>query len=69
MSDASSAGRRQPVKKPGQLEVEVEALDQAADETRILTGGFDAEAAGISRSAFDRLTSGLEPATEYFAEF
>ena len=49
MSDASSAGRWQPVKKPGQLEAEVEALDQAVDEIRIMTGGFDAEAAGVWR--------------------
>ena len=60
MSDASSAGRWQPVKKPGQLEAEVEALDQAADEIRIMTGGFDAEAAGVWRSALDRLISSLE---------
>ena len=35
MSDASSADRWQPVKQPGKLEAEVEALDQAADEIRI----------------------------------
>jgi hypothetical protein len=69
MSDVSSAGRWQPVKKPGRLEVEVEALDQAADEIRIMTGGFDAEAAGVWRSALDRLISSLESSTEYFAEF
>ena len=69
MSDASSAGRWQPVKKPGQLEAEVEALDHAADEIRIMTGGFDAEAAGVWRSALDRLISSLESSTEYFAEF
>ena len=34
MSDVLSAGQCQPVKKPGQLEAEVEALDQAADEIR-----------------------------------
>ena len=69
MSDASSSGRWQPVKKPGQLEAEVEALDQAADEIRIMTGGFDAEATGIWRSALDRLISSLEPSAEYLAEF
>jgi hypothetical protein len=69
MSDASSAGRCQPVKKPGQLEAEVKALDQAADKIRITTGGFDAEAAGVWRSALDRLISSLESSTEYFAEF
>jgi hypothetical protein len=69
MSDASSAGRWQPVKQPGKLGAEVEALDQAADEIRIMSGGFDAEAAGIWRSALDRLISSLESATEYFAEF
>jgi hypothetical protein len=69
MSDASSAGRWQPVKKPGQLEAKVEALDQAADEIRIMTGGFDAEAAGIWRSALDRLVSSLESSPECFAEF
>ena len=69
MSDASSAGRWQPVKKQGQLEAEVEALDQAADGMRIMTGGFDAEAAGVWRSALDRLISSLESSTEYFAEF
>jgi hypothetical protein len=57
------------VKKLGKLEAEVEALDQAADEIRIMSGGFDAEAAGVWRSALDRLVSSLEPVLQYFAEF
>ena len=40
MSDATDEGRWQPVKQPEELEVEVEALDQAADEIRIMSGGF-----------------------------
>ena len=69
MSDATGEGRWQPVKQPGELEDEVEALDQAADEIRIMSGGFDAEAAGVWRSALDRLISSLESTPEYFAEF
>ena len=69
MSDATGEGRWQPVKQPGELEDEVEALDQAADEIRIMSGGFDAEAAGVWRSALDRLISSLESTSEYFAEF
>ena len=34
-----------------------------------MTGGFDAEASGIWRSALDRLISSLETQTDYFAEF
>ena len=68
MSDATDEGRWQPVKQPGKLEAEVEALDQAADEIRIMSGDFD-EAAGVWRSALDRLISSLESAPEYFAEF
>ena len=69
MSDATDEGRWQPVKQPEKLEDEVEALDQAADEIRVMSGGLDAEAAGVWRSALDRLISGLESAPEYFAEF
>ena len=69
MSDASSAGRWQPVKQPGKLEAEVEALDQAVDEIRIMSGGFNAEAAGIQKSALDGPINSLESATEYFAKF
>ena len=69
MSDATGEGRWQPVEQPGELEDEVEALDQAADEIRIMSGGFDAEAAGVWRSALDRLISSLESTPEYFAEF
>ena len=69
MGDATDEGRWQPVKQPGKLEAEVEALDQAADEIRIMSGDFDA-AAGVWRSALDRLVSSLESAPEYsFAEF
>ena len=69
MSDATDEGRWQPVKQPGRLEAGVEALDQAADEIRIMIGGFDAEAAEVWRSSLDRLISSLESAPEYFAEF
>ena len=69
MSDATDEGRWQPVKQPEKLEDEVEALDQAAYEIRVMSGGLDAEAAGVWRSALDRLISGLESAPEYFAEF
>ena len=68
MSDATDEGRWQPVKQPEELEAEVEALDQATDEIKIISGGFDAEAAGVWRSTLDRLISGLESAPEYFAE-
>ena len=34
-----------------------------------MSRGFDAEAAGVWRSALDRLVCGLESAPEYFAEF
>ena len=64
MSDATDEGRWQPVKQPEKLEDEVEALDQAADEIRVMSGGLDAEAAGVWRSALDRLISGLESAPE-----
>ena len=45
------------------------ALDQAEDENIIVSGGFDAEAAGVWRSTLDRLISNLDSAPEYFAEF
>ena len=38
MGDATDEGRWQPVKQPRKLEAEVEALDQAADEIRIMSG-------------------------------
>ena len=47
MSDATDEGRMQPVKQPEKLKDEVEALDQAAHEIRIMSGGLDAEAAGV----------------------
>ena len=56
------------MKQPRKLEAEVEALDEAADEIRIMSGGFDVEAAGIWSSALDRLMSSLESAPEYFSE-
>ena len=68
MSDATSEGRWQPVKQPGKLDDEVEALDQATAEIGIVSGGFDAEAAGVRRSVLDRLISGLESAPAYFSE-
>ena len=68
MQQTKADGSR-PVKQPRKLEAEVGALDQAADEIRIMSGGFDAEAAGVWRSALDRLISTLESAPEYFAEF
>ena len=50
MGDASSAGRWQPVKKPGQLEAEVKALDQAADDIRIMTGDQQGQGFGDQHS-------------------
>ena len=51
------------------MEAEVEALDQAADEIRIMSGGFDAKSAGVWRSALDRSISSLESVPDYSAEF